>query len=244
MKAVVHSSYGAPDALELNGIDRPVDRSSEASRSSSSGPRVGWAASRCSWAKAFGAQVTAVCSTRRADLVGSIGADQVIDSTQGTAPGRGGAMAWSWSWLGTVRWRRCGVRSPQRGRWCWWAGRVVGGCRGPVAPCERWWCRRLWASGCGRCCPSRGERTWWVLKQLIEAGKVTPVIDRSFPLSQTPGAIRYVGERSTQDKTVIPSEGGPLPCFTNPGAERSRHRCRPCPPTCDPILTIRAAAHL
>jgi hypothetical protein len=128
MKAVVHSSYGAPDALELNGIDRPVDRSSEASRSSSSGPRVGWAASRCSWAKAFGAQVTAVCSTRRADLVGSIGADQVIDSTQGTAPGRGGAMAWSWSWLGTVRWRRCGVRSPQRGRWCWWAGRVVGGC--------------------------------------------------------------------------------------------------------------------
>jgi hypothetical protein len=83
MKAVVHSSYGAPDALELNGIDRPVDRSSEASRSSSSGPRVGWAASRCSWAKAFGAQVTAVCSTRRADLVGSIGADQVIDSTQG-----------------------------------------------------------------------------------------------------------------------------------------------------------------
>jgi Zinc-binding dehydrogenase len=83
-----------------------------------------------------------------------------------------------------------------------------------------------------------------VLKQLIEAGKITPVIDRSFPLNQTPAAIRYVGERSTQDKTVIPSEGGPLPCFTNPGAERSRHRSRPCPPTCDPILTIRAAAHL
>jgi NADPH:quinone reductase-like Zn-dependent oxidoreductase len=42
-----------------------------------------------------------------------------------------------------------------------------------------------------------------VLKELIEAGKVTPVIDRTFPLSETAAAIRYVGERSTQGKTVI-----------------------------------------
>ena len=42
-----------------------------------------------------------------------------------------------------------------------------------------------------------------VLKELIEAGKVTPVIDRTFPLSETSEAIRYVGERSTQGKTVI-----------------------------------------
>ena len=42
-----------------------------------------------------------------------------------------------------------------------------------------------------------------VLKELIEAGKVTPVIDRTFPLSETSAAIRYVGERSTQGKTVI-----------------------------------------
>jgi NADPH:quinone reductase-like Zn-dependent oxidoreductase len=42
-----------------------------------------------------------------------------------------------------------------------------------------------------------------VLKELIEAGKVTPVIDRTFPVSETPEAIRYVGERSTQGKTVI-----------------------------------------
>jgi hypothetical protein len=33
MRAVVHSRYGAPDALELKGIDRPVDRSSGARRS-------------------------------------------------------------------------------------------------------------------------------------------------------------------------------------------------------------------
>jgi NADPH:quinone reductase-like Zn-dependent oxidoreductase len=42
-----------------------------------------------------------------------------------------------------------------------------------------------------------------VLKELLEAGKITPVIDRTFPLSETPEAIRYVGERSTRGKTVI-----------------------------------------
>jgi NADPH:quinone reductase-like Zn-dependent oxidoreductase len=42
-----------------------------------------------------------------------------------------------------------------------------------------------------------------VLKELLEAGKLTPVIDRTFPLSETAEAIRYVGERSTQGKTVI-----------------------------------------
>jgi NADPH:quinone reductase-like Zn-dependent oxidoreductase len=42
-----------------------------------------------------------------------------------------------------------------------------------------------------------------VLQELIEAGKLTPVIDRTFPLSETAEAIRYVGERSTQGKTVI-----------------------------------------
>jgi NADPH:quinone reductase-like Zn-dependent oxidoreductase len=42
-----------------------------------------------------------------------------------------------------------------------------------------------------------------VLKELLDAGKLFPVIDRTFPLSETPEAIRYVGERSTQGKTVI-----------------------------------------
>jgi NADPH:quinone reductase-like Zn-dependent oxidoreductase len=42
-----------------------------------------------------------------------------------------------------------------------------------------------------------------VLNELIEAGKLTPVIDRTFPLNEAPEAIRFVGERSTQGKTVI-----------------------------------------
>jgi NADPH:quinone reductase-like Zn-dependent oxidoreductase len=42
-----------------------------------------------------------------------------------------------------------------------------------------------------------------VLKELIEAGKLAPVIDRTFPLNAAPEALRYVGEQSTQGKTVI-----------------------------------------
>src|SRR2546428_258029 len=41
------------------------------------------------------------------------------------------------------------------------------------------------------------------LKQLIEAGKVTPIIDRSFPLREVPEAIRYLGEGHPRAKIVI-----------------------------------------
>jgi NADPH:quinone reductase-like Zn-dependent oxidoreductase len=42
-----------------------------------------------------------------------------------------------------------------------------------------------------------------VLKELIESGKVTPVIDRTYPLSEVPGAIRYLEEGHARGKVVI-----------------------------------------
>jgi NADPH:quinone reductase-like Zn-dependent oxidoreductase len=42
-----------------------------------------------------------------------------------------------------------------------------------------------------------------VLKELIESGKVTPVIDRTYPLSETADAIAHVGEGHAQGKTVV-----------------------------------------
>ena len=42
-----------------------------------------------------------------------------------------------------------------------------------------------------------------VLKELTESGKVTPVIDRTYPLSEVPGAIRYMEEGHAQGKVVI-----------------------------------------
>jgi NADPH:quinone reductase-like Zn-dependent oxidoreductase len=42
-----------------------------------------------------------------------------------------------------------------------------------------------------------------VLKELIEAGKVTPVIDRTYPLGEAPEAIRYLAEGHARGKVVI-----------------------------------------
>lgn len=41
------------------------------------------------------------------------------------------------------------------------------------------------------------------LAELIEAGKVTPVIDRTYPLAEAPEAIRYFGQGHTQGKIVL-----------------------------------------
>ena len=48
-----------------------------------------------------------------------------------------------------------------------------------------------------------------VLKALIEAGKVTPVMDRTYPLSETPQAIGHVGEGHARGKVAITVEGAP-----------------------------------
>jgi NADPH:quinone reductase-like Zn-dependent oxidoreductase len=42
-----------------------------------------------------------------------------------------------------------------------------------------------------------------VLKELIEAGRITPVVDRTFPLSEVPDAIRYLESGQAQGKVVI-----------------------------------------
>ena len=44
------------------------------------------------------------------------------------------------------------------------------------------------------------------LKELLEAGKVVPVIDRRYPLSEVPEAVRYYGEGHAQGKVVITVE--------------------------------------
>ena len=51
---------------------------------------------------------------------------------------------------------------------------------------------------------NKGDRQF--LKELIEAGKVTPVIDRTYPLSETPEAFRYLDEGHAQGKVVITVE--------------------------------------
>jgi NADPH:quinone reductase-like Zn-dependent oxidoreductase len=51
-----------------------------------------------------------------------------------------------------------------------------------------------------------GKGDLMVIRELLEAGKVAPVIDRSYPLSDVPGAIRYLEEGHAKGKIVVKTE--------------------------------------
>jgi len=154
-------------------------------------------------AKAFGAEVTGVCSTQSGDMVRSIGADQVIDYTQEDFTRSGQRYDLILEMAGNrslVDLRR--ALTPKGtlvlvggsgGKWFMGTGRTLRAVL--VSPFVGQRLRSFLSK------PRGADLV--VLKELIEAGKVTPVIDRAFPLSETPEALRYVGERSTQGKTVI-----------------------------------------
>ncbi len=152
-------------------------------------------------AKALGADVTGVCSTRNVEMVRSIGADRVIDYTREDFI-RGEQRY-------DLIFQLAGTRSPSQ-------------CRGALTPRGT----LVLSSGEGRLSgidrilkamvssPFVSQRlvTWVAalnnadlrtLSELIEAGKVTPVIDRTYALSETPAAIRYLEEGHTRGKVVI-----------------------------------------
>jgi len=156
-------------------------------------------------AKAFGAQVTGVCSTTKVDLVRSIGADEVIDYTREDFAG--GARHWdlivdtagrrSLSRLRRALSRRGTlviVGGEGGGRWLGGFDRQI--LRAPLlSALVRQRLRPL---------VSKERRAdLLVLKELIEAGKVTPVIDRTYPLSEVPQAIRYLEQGHARGKVVI-----------------------------------------
>ncbi|HEX7186585.1 MAG TPA: NAD(P)-dependent alcohol dehydrogenase [Actinomycetes bacterium] len=155
-------------------------------------------------AKAFGAEVTGVSSTTKTDLVRSIGADHVIDYTRDDfADGRhhydlvidiGGNSSVSrlrraLSPTGTL----VIVGGEGGGRWLGGLGRQLRAVL--LSPFVG---QKLTLQ-----VPSENYEDMLALTELIDAGKVTPVIDRTFPLSEVPKAIRYVEEGHARGKAVI-----------------------------------------
>jgi NADPH:quinone reductase-like Zn-dependent oxidoreductase len=154
-------------------------------------------------AKAFGADVTGVCSTRNVDMVRSIGADQVVDYTREdfTRSERRYDLildvAASRSLTDCRRVLDSNgifvVIGAPDGRWVAFLARVLG-----AVLLSRFGSRKM--------LPFLAEFSnadLIVLKELIEAGKVTPVIDRTYPLSETAEAIRYIEEGHARGKVVI-----------------------------------------
>jgi NADPH:quinone reductase-like Zn-dependent oxidoreductase len=155
-------------------------------------------------AKAFGAHVTGVCSTTKVDMVRSIGADRVIDYTQEDfAEGDqrydlildiGGNSSLSRLRRALTLQGTLVITGGEGG------GRWLGGTDRQI--------RALMLSPfvgqkLGTFVNSENHEDVIVLKELIEAGKVTPVIDRTYPLSEVPEAIRYLEEGHAQGKVVI-----------------------------------------
>jgi NADPH:quinone reductase-like Zn-dependent oxidoreductase len=155
-------------------------------------------------AKAFGAEVTAVASTRNLDLVRSIGADHVIDYTQEDFTRSGQQYDFildnvSNHSLSDLRraLTPTGMLVPNGGnfgnRWFASGGRII---RGIVL-------FRFGSQALGNFLVSTTHADLVVLKDLIEAGKVTPVMDRTYPLSETAQAIGHVGEGHARGKVAI-----------------------------------------
>jgi NADPH:quinone reductase-like Zn-dependent oxidoreductase len=155
-------------------------------------------------AKVFGAEVTAVCSTAKVDLVRSLGADHVIDYTRDDfAEGVsrydvildiGGNSSLSRLRRAlTPRGTLVIVGGEGGGRWLGGTDRQI---RALVLS-------RFVGQKLGTFISKENHEDMLVLKELIEAGKVTPVIDRTYPLSEVPQAIRYVEQGQARGKVVI-----------------------------------------
>ena len=157
-------------------------------------------------AKSFGAEVTGVCSTRNLDMVRSIGADHVIDYTQEDFTKNGQTYDLIYCAVGNrsaADYKRAlnpngicvvaGFTTMSHmlfqvlflGAWVSMTGSKKIGAMGTVIP---------------------NKEDLVFIKELLEAGKVVPVIDRRYPLSETAEAIRYLEEGHAQGKVVITVE--------------------------------------
>jgi NADPH:quinone reductase-like Zn-dependent oxidoreductase len=112
-------------------------------------------------AKAYGAEVTGVCSTKSLEMVRSIGADHVIDYTQKDFTRSGQRYDLILEMAGNRSLSDLRRALTPKGTLVLVGGSGVAGSWGPVALSERWWCPCSWASGCDRSSPSQREQTWW-----------------------------------------------------------------------------------
>jgi NADPH:quinone reductase-like Zn-dependent oxidoreductase len=155
-------------------------------------------------AKAFGADVTGVCSTRNVERVRSLGADQVVDYTQEDFTRSGRRYDLVFQVAGTASPSDLRRALTPKGTLVLCSGEGGGRLLGPVGRIVGALVRsRLWSQRAVMWIANTTTKDLLDLKQLIEAGEVTPVIDRRYTLVEAPEALRYQGAGHTQGKTVI-----------------------------------------
>jgi NADPH:quinone reductase-like Zn-dependent oxidoreductase len=154
-------------------------------------------------AKSFGAEVTGVCSTRNVDMVRSIGADRVIDYTQEDFTKSGQRYDLFFDSVGNHPLSACRRVLNPKGIYI-----VVGGPDGRwIGPMSRLFkalvLSRLVSQNLVAFIAKPSKEDLTIMRELMEAGKVTPVIDRRYSLSEVPEAIRYLEEGHARGKVVI-----------------------------------------
>lgn len=152
-------------------------------------------------AKAFGAEVTGVTSTRNTDLVRSIGADHVIDYTQEDFTQGGPRYDFILDNVGNHSLSQTRRALTPTGKLQPNSGGHSGGALGTVikAALMSMFVRQQLRPSVKF--QNHGDLV--ALKELVEAGKVTPVVDGSYSLDETPRAIGHVGDGHAKGTVVI-----------------------------------------
>jgi NADPH:quinone reductase-like Zn-dependent oxidoreductase len=154
--------------------------------------------------KSFGAEVTGVCSTNKVDMVRSVGADHVIDYSQSDFTRTGKRYDLILDMVGNRSLSDLRRTLTPRGSLVLVGGeggnRVIGALSRSLlalvaSPFVRQRLRPVLAMA--------NTQDLEYLKELIEAGKVTPIVDRTYSLSEVPDAIRYLNQGHARGKIVI-----------------------------------------
>ncbi|MFL5594470.1 MAG: NAD(P)-dependent alcohol dehydrogenase [Gemmatimonadaceae bacterium] len=147
-------------------------------------------------AKGFGAVVTGVCSTRNVDMVRQIGADHVIDYTRENFTTGAERYDVILDIVASQPWPACRRALTANGTYV-----LAGGRPGRVirlvllSPFTRGKLRMFVARA--------NPEDLNVMREFMEEGHLTPIIDRTYRLGETADAVRYVAEGHTRGKVVI-----------------------------------------
>jgi NADPH:quinone reductase-like Zn-dependent oxidoreductase len=154
-------------------------------------------------AKAFGAEVTAVCSTTKVDMVRSLGADRVIDYTQEDFTKNGHRYDLILAANGNRSISDYKRALAPKGTYVMTGGSMA---QLTQAMLQGPWISMTGSKKMGHLPAKPNKKDLAFVKELLEAGKVVPVIERRYTLAEVPEAIRYLEEGHARGKVVITVE--------------------------------------
>ena len=154
-------------------------------------------------AKVFGAQVTGVCSTAKTDLVASLGADRVIDYTREDFADGTRRYDLILDIGGTPSLRRLRRALAPRGTVVFVGGEDSGALTGMGRQLRGALLSLFVRQRLALLMAKERAGDYERLAELIEAGKVVPSLDRSFPLDEAPAAMRLLEEGRVRGKVAI-----------------------------------------